>query len=88
MLEEHDLILGIIHLVFRMELSSRIVHLRIPVKEDVTIPSFILDDVTLLFADVGLPVGLIINHNDTTEHFILFQNNEYITEVLKLASTT
>ena len=71
-----------------MELSSRIVHLKITVKEDVTIPSFTPDDVTLLFADVDRPVRFIINHNDTMECFILFQSVEYITEALKLAGTT
>ena len=70
-----------------MELSSRIV-LKITVKEDVTIPPFTPDDVTLLFSDVDRPGGLVINHTDPTEYFILCQSDEHIPEVLKLVGTT
>ena len=64
-----------------MELSSGIVHLKITLKEVVAV-------LLLMFADVGKPLGLIINHNDPIECYILFQSDEYITDVLKLAGTT
>ena len=36
-----------------------------------------------------MPVGLILNHNDPTESFVLFHSDEYnIPEALKLAGTT
>ena len=68
--------------------SSTIVHLRIALRKDAAFPPFHPDDVTLLFADVDRPVGLIINHNDPTECFVLFQSDKYITDVFKLAGTT
>ena len=70
-----------------MELSSRIVHIRISVKEEVIIPPFHHDDVILLFADIDRPIRFIINH-DPIECFVLFPSDEYITQVLKLAGTT
>ena len=71
-----------------MDFSSRMVHLKIAVNEDVTISPFIHDDVTMLFSDVDRPVELFINHKDPTECQIIFQSDDYITEVLKLAGTT
>ena len=67
-----------------MELCSRKVHLKITVREDVTIPPFRPANVTLLFADVERPVGLVINHKDPTECFILFKSDKHITGILKL----
>ena len=58
------------------------------VKENVAIPPFHPDDVTLLFADTDMPVGLFVNHNDPTECFASFHSDECIIKVLKLAGTT
>ena len=49
-----------------MELRGRIDQIRISGKEEVTIPPFHPDDVTLLFADIDKLLGLILNHNDPT----------------------
>ena len=35
-------------------------------------PSFTLDDIGLLFSDIATLVGLIINHNDPRECFVIF----------------
>ena len=70
-----------------MELNSRIVSFQITAKEDVIISPFTLNDVTLLFVDVYIPVGLVNNHNDSTDFFVLFQNDEHIIEVCKFIGT-
>ena len=59
-----------------MELSSRIVNLKIKVKEDVTIPPFIHSAVCRC------------RQASPTECFILFLFDEHITEVLELGSNT
>ena len=35
-------------------------------------PSFSPDDIGLLFDDIATPVGLILNHNDSRECFVIF----------------
>ena len=72
----------------KMELSSRKIHIRIPVKENVSNPPFHTDDDTLLFADIEKLAGLTLNHNDPTECFVIFFTDGHITEVLKLTGTT
>ena len=47
-----------------MELRNSIVPLTITVKEDVTIPPYNSDDVTLLFAGVDRLVRFVIKHSD------------------------
>ena len=64
-----------------MELSSKLVHLEITVKQDVIISPF-TPVMWLLFADVDRLVRLAINYNDSTECLIIFQNDGYIIEVL------
>ena len=49
-----------------MGISSRIVHLKTTVKEDVTFPLFTPNDVTLLFSDMERQAALVINHNNAT----------------------
>ena len=45
------------------------------------------DDIILLFGDVAKPVGLVLNHNNPSECFVIFPNSESVPDILKLADT-
>ena len=71
-----------------MELSNRVVQVRSTLKPEVKeYPSFSPDDIGLLFGDIATPEGLILNHNDPRECFVIFSNPEYVPEILKLIDT-
>ena len=71
-----------------MELSTRVVHVRSTLKPEVKeYPSLSPDDIGLLFSDIATPVGLILNHNDPMESFVIFSDPEYVPEILKLIDT-
>ena len=71
-----------------MELSNRVVQVRGTLKPDVEeYPSFSPDDVILLFGDVATPVGLVLNHNNPRECFVIFPDSEYVLDILKLVDT-
>ena len=71
-----------------MELSSRVVQVRSTLKlEEEEFPSFSPDDVILLFGDVAKPVGMILNHNNPWECFVIFPISESVSDILKLADT-
>ena len=48
------------------------------------LPSFQRDNVILLFADLDRPTGLILNHNDPSECFLIFSSDTNMSEILKL----
>ena len=71
-----------------MELSNRVVHIRGTLKpEEEDFPSFSPDDIILLFGDVGKTVGLVLNHNNPSECFVVFPNSESVPDILKLADS-
>ena len=71
-----------------MELSSRVVQVRSTLKpEEEKLPSFSQNDVILLFCNVSKPVGLVLNHNNLRECFVIFPNSESVPDILKLADT-
>ena len=71
-----------------MELSNRVVQVRSTLKPEVKeYSSFSPDDIGLLFNDIATPVGLILNHNDPRECFVIFSDPEYVPEILKLIDT-
>ena len=51
------------------------------VKEYLT---FTPDDIGLLFGDVASPAGLILNHNDPRECYVILPDSEYAADILKL----
>ena len=68
-----------------MDLSNRIVQVRSPLKPDVKeYPTFTPDDIGLLFGDIASPTGLILNHNDPRECYVIFPDSEYVSDILKL----
>ena len=70
-----------------MELSTRVLQVRSTLKPEVKeYPSFSSDDIGS-FSDIATPVGLILNHNDPRECFVIFSDPEYVPEILKLIDT-
>ena len=55
-----------------MELSARLLQVKSSVKLEEEFPSYSPDDIVFLFGDVVRPVGLILDHNDPTECYVLF----------------
>ena len=47
-------------------------------------PTFTPDDIGLLFGDIASPTGLILNHNDPRECYVIFPDPEYVPDILKL----
>ena len=54
-----------------MELSEQLVQVKSTAKEVEDFPTYTPDDIVFLLGDVIRPVGLILNHNDPTECFVL-----------------
>ena len=47
-------------------------------------PSFTPEDILFLFGDITHPEGLILNHSDPSECFVLFSSTAPITEIYSL----
>ena len=54
-----------------MDLSEHLVQVKSTSREE-DFPEYTPDDIVFLFGDVIRPVGLILNHNDPTECYVLF----------------
>ena len=68
-----------------MDLSNRVVQIRSTLKSHVKeYPTFIPDDKGLLFGDIASPTGLILNHNDLRECYVISPDPEYVPDILKL----
>ena len=66
-----------------MDLSKRIVLLKSSVKEG-EYPAFTSEDVIFLFEEVTCPVGMILNHADPTECYVLFPPLVQMDEIYNL----
>ena len=55
-----------------MELSERLVQVKNTAKPEEDFPSYSPDNIVFLLGDVVRPVGIILNHNDPTECYVLF----------------
>ena len=53
-------------------------------KDKKDFPSYTQDDVVFLFEDVIRPVGLVLNHNDSSECYVLFPPAAPMQEIAKL----
>ena len=59
-----------------MELSSKVVQVSSNLKpEEEEFPSFSPNDIILLFGDIAKPVGLVSNHNNPIECFVICPNS-------------
>ena len=47
-------------------------------------PAFTTEDILFLFGDITCPEGLILNHSDPSECFVLFATTAPITEIYSL----
>ena len=66
-----------------MDLSKRLVHVKSSAKEK-EYPAFTPDDILFLFGDITCPEGLILNHSDPSECFVLFATTAPISEIYGL----
>ena len=66
-----------------MDLSKRLVHVKSSAKEK-DYPSFTPEDMLFLFGNITCPEGLILNHSDPSECFVLFSTTAPITEIYNL----
>ena len=55
-----------------MELSERLIQVKSTAKDEKDFPSYTQDDVVFLFGDVIRPVGLVLNHKNLLECYVLF----------------
>ena len=70
-----------------MELSTRVVQVRSTLKPEEEFPSFHPDDIIPLFGDIAKPMGVVLNHNNLSECFVIFPYSETVPDILKLADT-
>ena len=66
-----------------MDLSKRLVHVKSSAKEE-DYPAFSPDDIIFLFGDITCPEGLILNHSDQSECFVLFAQTAPMSEIYGL----
>ena len=66
-----------------MDLSRRLVLVKSSAKEE-DYPVFTPDEVIFLFGDITYPEGLILNHSDTSECFVLFAQTAPMSEIYGL----
>ena len=66
-----------------MDLSNRVVQVRSTLKPE-EYPTFTPDDIGLLFGDIVSHTGLILNHSDPRECYVIFPESGYVPDILKL----
>ena len=67
-----------------MTLSERLLQVKSSAQLEEDLPTYTPDEIVLLFGDVIRPVGLILNHNDPTECFVLFPPAAHMQEIFNL----
>ena len=55
-----------------MEISERLIQVKSNAKDKKDFPPYTQDDVVFLFEDVIRPEGLVLNHKDSSECYVLF----------------
>ena len=66
-----------------MDLCKRLVLVKFSAKED-DYPAYTTEDVIFLFGDIFHPEGLILNHSDPSECFVLFPHTVPMEEIYDL----
>ena len=68
-----------------MDLSNRVVVVRSTLTpEEEEYPSFIVDDISILFGDIATPTGFVLNRGDPRECYVVFTEPGHILEIMKL----
>ena len=70
-----------------MQLSERLVQVKSTAKEVEDLPEYSPGDIVFLFRHVIRPVGLILNHNDPTECYVLFPPAAPMQDIFNLSET-
>ena len=72
-------------LIIIMDLSNRVVQVRSTLKPDVMeYPSFKPDDISLFFGDLATPAGLVLNHGNPRECFVILPDSEYAPDIIQV----
>ena len=76
---------SLINLISTMDLSNSVVIVRsILTSEEEEYPSFSADDISILFGDIAIPTGFVLNKGDPRECYVVFPEPGYIPDILKL----
>ena len=67
-----------------MELNEWLIQVKSTAKEEKDFPSYTQDDVVFLFGDVIRPEGLVLNHNNPLECYVLFPPAAPMQEIARL----
>ena len=67
-----------------MELSERLIHVKSTAKHEQDYPSYTQDNVVFLFGDVIRPVGMVLNHKNSLEFYVLFPPAAQMQEIARL----
>ena len=68
-----------------MEISDKLVQVKSSAKIDEDFLTYTLNKIVFLLGDVIRPVGLILNHDDPSECFVLFPTAAHMQEVYDLS---
>ena len=68
-----------------MEISDRLVQVKSYAKVEEDLPTYTHSEIVFLFGDVITPVGLILNHDDPSECFVLFPTAAVMQKIYKLS---
>ena len=72
-------------LIIIMNLDNRVVQVRSTLKPDVKeYPTFTLDDIGLLLGEIASPTGLILNHSNSRECYVISLDSEYVPDIFKV----
>ena len=67
-----------------MDISERLIQVKSNAKDKKDFPSYMQDDVVFLFEDVIRLEGLVLNHKDSSECYVLFPPAVPMQEIAKL----
>ena len=68
-----------------MEISDRLVQVKSTAKIEEDFLAYTPSEIVFLFVDVIRPVGLILNHDDLSECFVLFPTAAHMQEIYSLS---
>ena len=74
-----------LHCLSAMELSESLIQVKSSAKVEKDFPYYTQDDVVFFFGDVIRPVGLMLNHKDPSECYVLFPPAAPMQEIVGLA---
>ena len=70
-----------------MEISDRLMQVKSSAKIEEDFLTYTPSEIVFLFGDVIRPVGLVLNHDDPSECFVLFPTAAPMQEIYSLSGT-